>query len=94
MDRNFASIYFLTREYGGPEEGGWWYNNYAMVHSFDLRGMDKGVADRLCDSVDEYYFELHVDDVPLSSVSSRGQHVVLWEKEQGENETTERPRYE
>lgn len=23
--RRFVNIYFVTQEYGGPEEGGWWY---------------------------------------------------------------------
>ncbi len=24
----YVTMYAITREYGGPQEGGWWYNHY------------------------------------------------------------------
>lgn len=27
----YANLYLHDREYGGPEEGGWWYNTYSPV---------------------------------------------------------------
>lgn len=24
-------VYEITREYGGPEEGGWWYDEYVLL---------------------------------------------------------------
>lgn len=24
-------VYEVTREYGGPEEGGWWYDHYTLL---------------------------------------------------------------
>jgi hypothetical protein len=29
-----VTIYQVTREYGGPEEGGWWYDHYDWVKSY------------------------------------------------------------
>ena len=29
----FINTYCITRHYGGPEEGGWWYNFYEPVKS-------------------------------------------------------------
>lgn len=29
-------VYVVTRHYGGPEEGGWWWNRYTLVTSFKL----------------------------------------------------------
>lgn len=28
----FLSVYELDRNYGGPEEGGWWYDSGRLVH--------------------------------------------------------------
>ena len=30
---SYVSVYEVTREYGGPEEGGWWYNEYTLIDS-------------------------------------------------------------
>lgn len=29
----YVNVYSVTREYGGPEEGGWWYNALNFEHS-------------------------------------------------------------
>jgi hypothetical protein len=29
----WVNVYSITREYGGPEEGGWWYNWYSLVEA-------------------------------------------------------------
>ena len=90
MEYNFITVYFVTREYGGPEEGGWWYDWYEMRESFDVRDTDEAVAKRLFDALDEYC----EPEVPLSSVASRGSLIVFWEQQQGEFASTERPHYE
>lgn len=33
---NFATVYAITRHYGGPEEGGWWYNWYDPVDTIQV----------------------------------------------------------
>jgi len=29
----FISKYEVSRHYGGPEEGGWWYDRHVLVHT-------------------------------------------------------------
>jgi hypothetical protein len=29
----YAVVYEMDRRYGGPEEGGWWYDTGTLVHS-------------------------------------------------------------
>lgn len=34
--RRYITAYAVTRHYGGPEEGGWWYNRYTSIESVEL----------------------------------------------------------
>ena len=37
MTRSYVvSFYEMDREYGGPEEGGWWFNTGQFVRSFKV----------------------------------------------------------
>ena len=36
MAETFLNVYEVTREYGGPEEGGWWYNARHTVTHLDV----------------------------------------------------------
>lgn len=29
----WINVYYITRKYGGPEEGGWWYDHWDCVDS-------------------------------------------------------------
>ena len=29
------SVYAVSREYGGPEEGGWWYNHFQYLRPYE-----------------------------------------------------------
>ena len=31
--RTYVNVYAITRHYGGPEEGGWWYNTGEPIES-------------------------------------------------------------
>lgn len=33
----FVNVYEVTREYDGPEEGGWYYNHYNCVEVYPIR---------------------------------------------------------
>ena len=33
---NYVNVYEVTRHYGGPEEGGWWYNRGEPITSILL----------------------------------------------------------
>jgi len=33
MARQYVNVYIMTMCYGGPEEGGWWYDRFVPVSS-------------------------------------------------------------
>jgi hypothetical protein len=33
----WINVYAIEREYGGPEEGGWWYNTYDCLTSIRVK---------------------------------------------------------
>lgn len=35
-----VGVYETGRSYGGPEEGGWWYDTGSMIDHFRVRGFD------------------------------------------------------
>jgi hypothetical protein len=37
MNFEFVNVYAVTRHYGGPEEGGWWYDEGEPVKSTAVR---------------------------------------------------------
>ena len=55
LEPNFITLYETTRHYGGPEEGGWWYNvttplkTKAIPHcsSADLKAVCKSITEQL-----------------------------------------------
>ena len=40
----FVTAYRVTRHYGGPEEGGWWYDWYAPLESIRLNSPVRSVC--------------------------------------------------
>lgn len=41
----YVNVYELNREYGGPEEGGWWYDTGTVVESVDVNHLFTGTTD-------------------------------------------------
>lgn len=35
---SYINLYEYSREYGGPEEGGWWFDSWECVESVRIRG--------------------------------------------------------
>lgn len=33
----FPEVYVVNREYGGPEEGGWWWDRFVLEKTFQAR---------------------------------------------------------
>ena len=84
----YVSIYFVERAYGGPEEGGWYYDRYYHELSVPVwtdEEREKEIA-RISSHIPKPKYPLH-------SVLSQGEYVVLSEETIGENETKERPTY-
>lgn len=88
------SQYRVTREYGGPEEGGWWYDRYTFerVH---LRGSPK--RHQKPKSREASFYTKAGKEVTVgrcSVLGDEGDVVFLWEKRAGERATKYRPHYE
>ena len=74
--KRWVSIYMIDRAWGGPEEGGWWYD-YGLLESDHSRCCFKGFTIRaeakfqaICD---EYNDGRRTD---ISSMASEGKYVV------------------
>lgn len=44
--RSILAFYEIDRIYGGPEEGGWWYDSGTFVRAITIRGAGTGPAGR------------------------------------------------
>jgi hypothetical protein len=54
-DPCFINAYIIHRRYGGPEEGGWWYNEGYPLAYVDAAGMDDDTANRIFEIIDDAY---------------------------------------
>jgi hypothetical protein len=83
-----VGVYHVDRCYGGPEEGGWFFDAWQHVASRLVRKPQwPGIKDELLREYPD-------DGRPLSSVLSRGVTDVVLENRVGQFETRERPHYE
>jgi hypothetical protein len=87
-----VSIYAVSRNYGGPEEGGWWYD------ICEFTGVSERVEVSEVEAAKERLLKLFEDEqprYPITSVLSDGpEYRVTFETRAGEFETEERPHYE
>jgi hypothetical protein len=103
-----VAIYLVDRKYGGPEEGGWWYDAGKRVDS-DLEGVPGKSIDRLTGSYPESDVALYrmnelqklldntinVGRRDIGSVLSTGQYrAQIFEGLAPERFPTTRPHYE
>lgn len=87
-----VSVYSVTRHYGGPAEGGWYYN----WNNFT------GVSERVpwwnTEAVQKSLMDLYKDDQPKYDIYSEAndgpQYETFVELCAGENQTKQRPHYE
>lgn len=95
----YVNEYAVTREYGGPEEGGWWFDEGRFVKchgEFDDEAM--GQADGLADALEEQ--ERDEDDRTGGlgryrySVLGGADTVFYVEDQPGRHFPREYPRYE
>jgi hypothetical protein len=76
-----VTVYEISRHYGGPEEGGWWYDWYTPVCSVPL--IDPGSRTEA----------LEIKRFLRPRFTDRD-HTMHYEYEAGEHATRQRPRYE
>ncbi len=90
-DLCYISLYLTNRHYGGPEEGGWWYNTnhlYLTVPTiFNTDAINKIVDNFIKDKVEE---ELYGD---INSVLGGQDGSIIIEKVPGNFERSEHQTY-
>lgn len=96
----YPEIYKVDRCYGGPEEGGWWWDRHTLTKTFQPREVEpsssRTVRDGLLKSLDRLANSMnrHECNRPISSCLSNGKYVAMVASTPGEFVTHERPRYE
>lgn len=87
----FVTLYEISRDYGGPEEGGWWYDSYHVVESIQAYGCS-------VDEVKAFLLKNHRIDLDREctryNVRGPNDHIILVELNSGEMSEREIPRYE
>lgn len=81
-----VTVYEVTLQYGGPEEGGWWYNYYHPVLTRSVR--DNAHAARVAEVLAAQHL------TPTPHWSSDTSYMVRYESRRYEHRTTRRPHYE
>lgn len=88
----FVNVYLIDKAYGGPEEGGWWYEYGQAIRSTEVLAQDAEIrsqAERTwCDN------ENRLRRSDIGSVLSEGCYVVYVEDEPAQDFPSERPHYE
>ncbi len=85
----FVNVYEVTREYGGPEEGGWWYNWYECLEIFPVR-------EENAEQVKEFLLKGYsfIKEGDIYSVRGGTDLAVYIEDKPAESESRKRPHYE
>ena len=86
-NKTCVSTYFVQRCYGGPEEGGWWYDAYEFV---DSKTTNKIQANHMKSKILKSFGKQR----DLNSVLCSGIYTVIIEKNVGDNTTKEIPYYD
>jgi hypothetical protein len=84
----YVNVYSLERNYGGPEEGGWWYDSGDPVRSV------KAYTDAEADSLVENFKQHYPSTGNRYSVLGGEDYGVYVEDHPAAAFPTERPRYE
>lgn len=84
------STYAITRHFGGPEEGGWWYNASCLVASIPL--MNPGDPEEAA-QLTTLLESRHEDEGDIYSVLGGVEFHTMPEHRRGENHDTARPIY-
>ena len=90
----FINVYMIDRCYGGPQEGGWWYDcgEFLRTRPVPPRGDAEKVRDRYQRWLDFALNEHRRSDI--SSVLSEGRYVAFIEDVPGADFPRRQPSYE
>lgn len=85
MADTFVNVYLVDRAYGGPEEGGWYYNYGEIQVSYGFKGQSRRSrkkAEKLREKLENGEFS-NKGRKPIWSVNSRGEYRVNIEDKMG-----------
>jgi hypothetical protein len=85
----YVNVYSVTRHYGGPEEGGWWYNWYTCIEVYPVKEKNAEIIQEELE--EEHNYKKWGN---IYSVLGGRDIIVYIEDEPKESETKERPYYE
>ena len=85
----YVNVYEVDRIYGGPEEGGWWYDAGEVMLSERFYDRDAAEA-RVKELAEEYPNTGQVRSI----IYSGGDYRIYIEDEPGQNYPDHRPHYE
>ena len=88
----WLTIYEITRHYGGPEEGGWWYNLLDLLETLPISVSGEGEIETLKLHLLNKHKELVWGDI--YSVNGGAELEIILEDSPGENRTEKTPTYE
>jgi len=87
----YLSVYTITRHYGGPEEGGWWYNTSHLRDTIPFE-YSEGAESKLREYLKNKWKDEHGGDI--YSVLGGSEMEILVEDTPGQHQDTEVPHYE
>lgn len=87
----WVNVYLEDRAYGGPEEGGWWYDCASIEESIMCFSEEKARV-KYEEKLKEIA-EWNEGRRPISSVLSEGMYIVKLEQHEGESYPKNRPYY-
>lgn len=92
----YVNLYLIDRGYGGPEEGGWWYDYGEFIETAAMFTREEE-AYAFCQARNAETREEHglnVGRPPISSVNSRGEYYFQVEDRPGKDFPEETIHYE
>jgi hypothetical protein len=92
----FVNVHECDREYGGPEEGGWWYGTGVFLKSRPCRTRNEAhiIMDRFNRFLDFKFNDTAGRYSDLNSVLCDGRLVASMSRSPGKNYPRSRPHYE
>lgn len=92
-DRTFGAhwvnVYHMYQEYGGPEEGGWYYDSWEIVES--IRKRTRGRAEELAERLRRAQYPDHRNRSKSNYWNKRQDYRVSVEKTPGEDDSNYQP---
>lgn len=86
----YINVYSTTRHYGGPEEGGWWYNWNTCLLTIPVNKLTDKQKKKMIKLLNKIY----ESSGNIYSVNGGEEIYIIEEDKIAESETTETPYYE